>query len=64
MPVQLSLVIPRMQHVSQSPAPRTITNKAVQKPAPAPAPVAKKQEGVTLRRVMNAPKTGCKSCRG
>ena len=33
-------------------------------PAPAPTPLTPAPNGLNLRRIMNAPKTGCKSCGG
>ena len=59
MPIKLGLMIMRRR-------PTALPNIKQQAPTPAPtpAPVPAQQNGLTLRRVMNAPKTGCKSCGG
>lgn len=53
MPIKLGLVFTQRQNI-------TFPNvKQQQQPIAQP-----EQQGLTLRRVMNAPKTGCKSCGG
>lgn len=54
MPVKLGLVMVKKQIPQQVPL-KTTTPPIVQNA---------EQKGLTLRRVMNAPKTGCKSCGG
>lgn len=65
MPVKIGLVINRGQ-LNQVQRPNVLTKKVENKlSAPAPAPAAlttNTPPGINLRRVMNAPKTGCKSC--
>ena len=55
MPVKLGLVIARRQTTA---LPTIVQQVQVQTQSQA------QQNGLTLRRVMNAPKTGCKSCGG
>jgi len=52
MPIKLGLVLTQRQNI-------TFQNVKQQQPIAQP-----EQKGLTLRRVMNAPKTGCKSCGG
>lgn len=53
MPIKLGLVFTQRQNI-------TFPNVKQQQQPPAQP----EQQGLTLRRVMNAPKTGCKSCGG
>ena len=56
MPIKLGLVLTQRQNI-------TFPNVKQQQPPVQPI-VQPEQKGLTLRRVMNAPKTGCKSCGG
>ena len=70
MPVKLNLVINHGQYNKAQRPNITINNNAfrnspVQAPVPPPPPPANPvPPGVTMRRAINAPKTGCNSCRG
>jgi len=71
MPMKINLVINRGQYNQVQRPNVTINNgfprnSATQVPAKAtpPPPPPPVPPGVTMRRAINAPKTGCKSCRG
>ena len=55
MPIKLGLVFTQRQNITFP----TVKQQQQQQP-----PAQPEQQGLTLRRVMNAPKTGCKSCGG
>ena len=61
MPIKLGLVLVNKHNMFVRPS-----TKKPQKPLTAPKPhnPSTEQQGITLKRVMNAPKTGCKSCGG
>ena len=71
MPIKLGLVITRRQNITQLLTRQQAVQQAVQQ-AGQQAEKNKKvkdtltpqQKGLSLRRVMNAPTTGCKSCGG
>ena len=69
MPMKLNLVINRGQY-NQAQLPNLKINNGVprnsvaQAPPPPPPPANPVPPGVTMRRAINAPKTGCNSCRG
>ena len=65
MPVKLSLVIQRRQTQTHTQS-QSVSNIAPQKNGvnlPSQLPSLQDQS-ISLRRIMNAPKTGCKSCGG
>jgi hypothetical protein len=66
MPIKLNLVINRGQY-NQVQRPNIKINQISQprptNPTPAPAPPSA-PAGITLRRAINAPTGGCKSCGG
>lgn len=63
MPIKLGLVMSNKQHLQKhSPPERSIAKKLT--PEIIPEIAAQQPKGISLRRVMGAPKTGCKSCRG
>jgi hypothetical protein len=70
MPIKLNLVINHGQYNKAQRPNITINNNAFRNSpaqAPAPPPAAATPPippGVSMRRAINAPKTGCNSCRG
>ena len=58
MPVKLGLVMMNRQPINIQP------QKPIQPSIQITDAPSQQQKGLTLRRVMNAPKTGCKSCGG
>ena len=70
MPIKINLVINRGQYNQVNRPNLNINNgvsrnSAVQSPAPPPPPPANSvPPGISMRRAINAPKNGCKSCRG
>ena len=71
MPMKINLVINRGQY-NQVQRPTIKINNGVsrnsaaqaQAPPPPPPPSNSVPPGISMRRAINAPKTGCKSCRG
>jgi len=59
MPIKLGLVIERKQNTAQ-----LFTNTQELKTTIQDRRVNDAQNGISLRRVITAPKTGCKSCGG
>ena len=59
MPIKLGLVIARKQNTAQ-----LFTNTQELKTTIQDRRVNDAQSGISLRRVITAPKTGCKSCGG
>ena len=57
MPIKLGLVLTQRQKIN-------FPNVKQQQQQSVQPIVQPEQKGLTLRRVMNAPKTGCKSCGG
>ena len=67
MPIKLGLVITRRQNMTQLLTRQQAVQQAVQqaeKNNKVKDALTPQQKGLSLRRVMNAPKTGCKSCGG
>jgi hypothetical protein len=73
MPIKLNLVINRGQYnqvhrpnikINNGVSHNSSTQSQAQVPPPPPPPVNPVPQGVSMRRALNAPKTGCKSCRG
>lgn len=69
MPVKIGLVINRGQYnQTQNQTQKShflnknVENQLAAAAAPAPVLATNTPPGINLRRVMNAPKTGCKSC--
>ena len=72
MPLKLNLVINRGQY-NQPQRPNVTINNGVSRnssvqtqsqPPPPPPPANPIPPGVNMRRAINTPNTGCKSCRG
>lgn len=57
MPIKLGLVIAKRENIALLNVKQPVIEPPQQQQQP-------EQKGITLRRVMNAPKTGCKSCGG
>ena len=67
MPIKLGLVLVNKHNMFVRPSTKKPQKpQKPQKPLTAPKPhnPSTEQQGITLKRVMNAPKTGCKSCGG
>jgi len=58
MPVKLGLVFVKKYQEQQQHQQQQINRNLIKKLEP------QQPKGISLRRVMGAPKTGCKSCRG
>jgi hypothetical protein len=63
MPVKLSLVIQRRQTQTHTQS-QSVSNIAPQKNGVPQQLPSLQDQSISLRRIMNAPKTGCKSCGG
>lgn len=59
MPIKLGLVIAKRENIALLNIKQPVVEPPQQQQQQQP-----EQKGITLRRVMNAPKTGCKSCGG
>lgn len=64
MPIKLGLVLVNKHNMSIRPSLKKPSTAPKPLTAPKPHNPSTEQQGISLKRVMTAPKTGCKSCGG